>query len=342
MRKKLLCGALSLCLIMGVLTGCGDESKETSSSEKTKETVIEPTKSTEKNNQVDKTVAEEVEPEQEAGEDIEFNTNETISEKSITDILFDSSYKDFDELSWDDLIVAIEDEGKRWEWNNEGESLFILDRDKFGEYDCYSYFKLGKSRANLAELDFIVDLGVGTEYKNNCEELLNDLRKEMYDKNSEYHLPKSEDGDWSVVSNVGSSRDIVIGGSLPSYRIIDSDATDAYLYLLDVSDVDKNYKDDYINLILSLIPPTNSSMAYSADSGLEGEPVNTDYIYWGNWDSDCKIIKTCTVMFTNTPILYDSKMEDTHGAEVWVRWYFLDNERFTALFNEYGFTNPFE
>ena len=235
MRKKLLCGALSLCLIMGVLTGCGDTSKETSSSESTKETVIDPTKSTEKNNEVDKTVAEEVEPEQEAGENIEFNTNETIAEKSITDRLFDSSYKDFDELSWDDLIVAIEDEGKRWEWNNEGESLFILDRDKFGGYDCYSYFKLEKSRANFAELDFIVDLGVGTEYKNNCEELLNDLRKEMYDKNSEYHLPKSEDGDWSVVSNVGSSRDIVIGGSLPTYRTIDSDATDAYLYLLDVS-----------------------------------------------------------------------------------------------------------
>ena len=332
MRKKLLCGTLSLCLIMGVLTGCGDASKETSSSESTKETVIDPTKSTEKNNEVDKTVAE----------DIEFNTNETISEMSITDRLFDSSYKDFDELSWDDLIVAIEDDGKRWEWNNEGESLFMLDMDKFEGYDCYSYIKLEKSRANFAELDFIVDLGVGTEYKNNCEELLNDLRNEIYDKNSEYHLLKPEDGDWSVVSNVGSSWDIVMGGSSPSYRTIDSDATDAYLYLLDVSDVDNNYRDDYINLILSSIPPTNSSMDYSADSGLEGEPVNPDYIYWGNWDSDCKIIKTCTVMFTNTPILYDSKMEDTHGAEVWVRWYFLDNERFTALFNEYGFTNPFE
>lgn len=339
MKKKLLCGALGLSLILGSLTGCGDVFKETSSSESTKETVIEPTKSTEKNNEVDEVFAEEVESEQETGWDIELNTNETIS-GSITDRLFDSSYKDFDGFSWDDLIVTIEDEGKRWEWYYEGESLYMLDRDKFWGYDCYSYFELEKRHANLAELKFIVDLGVGTEYKNNCEKLLIDLRKQMYDKNSEYHLLKPENDDWSIVSDVGFY--FGRGGSTCYSFTVGTDVTDAYIYLLDVSDVDNNYRDDYINLILSSNPCTIPMPESPADSDFEDEPANPEYTYWSNWDSDCKIIKTCTVMFTSTPRLGDATMENTHGAEVSVRWYFLDNERFTAMFNEYGITNPFE
>lgn len=341
MKKKLLCGVLSLSLILGVLTGCGDTAKEISSSESTKETVIEPAESTEENNEVDEPVAEDIEEGQESGEDVEFNTNEIIFERSITDRLFDSSYKDFSESTIDDLVVAIEDEGRSCE---HGEFwVSSSDKDTFWGYDCYGVFGIPKDCANLASLNFIVDLGVGTEYKNNWEMLLTDLRKQMYDKNSEYHLLKPENDDWLIVSDVGrNSGNSGIGDSAPYYLTLDTDVTDAYIYLLDVSDVDNNYRDDYINLILSSIPPTDAAVEYPPESGFEGEPANPRYTYWSNWDSDCKVIKICTVLFMDTPGGDSGIMENTHGAEIWVKWYFLDNERFTAMFNEYGFTNPFE
>lgn len=76
MQKRLLCTVLSLSLILGVLTGCGDTAKETSSSESTKEVVTEPVE----NNEVDESVAEVAEE-----EPIEDDTDEFVNEEIVED-----------------------------------------------------------------------------------------------------------------------------------------------------------------------------------------------------------------------------------------------------------------
>lgn len=81
MQKRLLYTVLSLGLMMGVLTGCGDTSKETSSSESTKEVVTEPVE----NNEVDEPVIEVVEEEY-VEEDIDEPVNEELVEEDTEEV----------------------------------------------------------------------------------------------------------------------------------------------------------------------------------------------------------------------------------------------------------------
>lgn len=255
MQKRLLCTALSLGMILGVLSGCGDTTKETVPDEST-QPAVEESAEADLREELKEELREELKEElkQELAEDIadepaDIEIIEENTEESIVDSLFNYSYKDFESLDYNELALDLEDMDIDYEINTSSDtsepdkisySTYINNID-FWEFNSYvginDHTKSdGVSRSRPIRLEITSDLGKGHDSLDNKEKIIKKLQECMYDKNSEYIVPLTDLTESSTYSaNSREELDNIV--PLDSYPVSFDITTDVYLYLLDVYDL---------------------------------------------------------------------------------------------------------